>query len=73
MNTNDTVFVSRKDRRMDSTKPTPLQLRLPEDLKIYLRSQAAINHRSLNGELVYRLEESRRRGDQATGCASEPK
>lgn len=38
-------------------KPTPL--RIPDDLKRWLKHQAIDNHRSLNSELVYRLEQSR--------------
>lgn len=39
--------------------PTPLQIRMPDDLKEHLRAQAAANRRSLNGELLFRLEQSR--------------
>jgi len=38
-----------------------LQLRLPEDLAEYLRQQASQNLRSLNNEMVSRLEHSRER------------
>jgi hypothetical protein len=33
---------------------------MPAELKRWLQSQAADNHRSLNGEVVMRLEDSRR-------------
>lgn len=34
-------------------------LRLPPDLKVWLEQQAKANRRSLNSEIVYRLEQSR--------------
>lgn len=37
----------------------PIQVRLPDDLKTWLKHQAVDNHRSLNSELLYRLEQSR--------------
>lgn len=40
-------------------------VRLPAGLKEWLAAQARENHRSLNGEVVHRLEESRRK-DEAT-------
>lgn len=45
-------------------KPKPKQLaptpiRLPSDLKDWLRREAGSNHRSLNGEVLVRLEASR--------------
>lgn len=36
-------------------------IRLPAELKEWLSSQAAQNHRSQNGEIVNRLEESRQK------------
>lgn len=48
--------------------PTPSEqtnLRLPADLKQWLAAQAQANHRSLNGEVVYRLQESRRKDEAA--------
>lgn len=41
----------------DDRKPQ-IGLRLPPDLKRWLEEQAAQNHRSLNGEIVVRLERS---------------
>ncbi|MBI2306119.1 MAG: Arc family DNA-binding protein [Rhodocyclales bacterium] len=38
----------------------PLGVRLPDDLKQWLKHQAVDNRRSLNAEIVMRLEESRR-------------
>lgn len=35
------------------------QLRLPQELKAWLQHQAIDNRRSLNGEIVLRLEQSR--------------
>lgn len=43
----------------DVGKLPPLAIRMPEDLKRWLREQAVVNRRSLNGELLYRLEQSR--------------
>ena len=39
------------------TNPTPI--RIPAELKTYLQACAAANHRSLSGEIVSRLEQSR--------------
>ena len=39
---------------------TPLGLRLPSDLRAHLKAQAEANRRSLNSELVFRLEQTRR-------------
>lgn len=38
----------------------PFGLRMPDDLKEWLKEQAALNRRSLNSEILARLEESRR-------------
>ena len=38
-----------------------IQLRVPDELKLWLKNQAAQNHRSMNGEVLKRLEESRSR------------
>lgn len=43
----------------DARKIPTLQVRLPEDLKIWLKHQSVDNRRSLNAEIVTRLEESR--------------
>lgn len=37
----------------------PSPIRLPQDLKDYLKHRAIDNRRSLNGEVVWRLEQSR--------------
>lgn len=41
----------------------PLGVRLPDELKQWLKHQAVDNRRSLNAEIVMRLEESRRADD----------
>lgn len=38
--------------------PTPV--RIPEELKQWLKCKAAENYRSLNGEIIARLEQSRK-------------
>lgn len=43
----------------DARKVPPIQVRLPDDLKTWLKHQAVDNRRSLNGELHHRLEQSR--------------
>lgn len=45
----------------DAKAPKPTLVRLPEDLKEWLKKRAAENFRSVNGEIVARLEESRKR------------
>lgn len=40
-------------------KISPLQVRLPLELREWLKAEAAKNQRSLNGEIVARLEASR--------------
>lgn len=42
-----------------------LKLRVPQDLKEYLEIEAKNNHRTINGEVVYRLETSRLQTEQA--------
>lgn len=37
--------------------PTPI--RIPSNLKGWLKDEAAANQRSLNGEVIHRLEQSR--------------
>ncbi|MDP1542421.1 MAG: Arc family DNA-binding protein [Polycyclovorans sp.] len=44
----------------DSIQVTPSPIRVPLDLKRWLKAQAETNHRSFNGEVVMRLQESRR-------------
>jgi hypothetical protein len=44
---------------MSSQQIIPYPVRLPPALRQFLAQQAIINHRSLNGEIVARLEQSR--------------
>lgn len=45
---------------MDKPKlSTPLAVRVPCSLREWLKAQAQRSHRSLNGEIVFRLEQSR--------------
>lgn len=43
----------------DARQITQTPVRLPADLKRWLQHEAIDNHRSLNGEIVYRLEQLR--------------
>jgi predicted HicB family RNase H-like nuclease len=43
----------------DARKIAPFGLRLPPELKEWLQQQALKNHRSLNAELLARLEQSK--------------
>ncbi len=45
----------------------PLGVRIPDELRQWLKHSAVDNRRSLNTEIVVRLEESRRRQDDASG------
>jgi len=40
-------------------KLSPSPMRLPQELKNWLKHQAIDNHRSFNGEVLARLEQSR--------------
>ncbi|MCX7206098.1 MAG: Arc family DNA-binding protein [Proteobacteria bacterium] len=42
-------------------QPTPYPLRMSESLRAFMMNSAGKNGRSLNGELIFRLEESRKR------------
>jgi predicted HicB family RNase H-like nuclease len=52
----------------------PFGVRMPEELKEYLKQAAAENCRSLNTEIIFRLEESRKsmvsKARKATGSKS---
>lgn len=48
-----------------NTTPPPLGVRMPDELKLWLKHQAIDNRRSLNGEILVRLEESRRQQEKA--------
>lgn len=43
---------------------TPTPIRLPDELKTWLKHAAVDNRRSLNAEMLVRLEESRRQQEQ---------
>ena len=45
-------------------KLTPTPVRMPDDLRRWLQQQARQNHRSLNGEIVHRLEQTRQQHTQ---------
>lgn len=45
-------------------------LRLPQELKDWLAHRAIDNHRSMNGEIVARLEDSKRREEPTERTAA---
>lgn len=58
----------KKDNKMQGAREIkPLGVRIPDDLRQWLKHRAVDNRRSLNAEIVVRLEESRRRQDDAAG------
>lgn len=38
----------------------PFSMRVPNELKLWLGHKAVDNHRSLSGEIIFRLEQSRK-------------
>lgn len=57
--------MARKTDYPDEQRPIPpLGVRLPDDLRKWLKHQAVENDRSLNAEIYNRLKESRRRQEQ---------
>lgn len=44
---------------MNPASPSPTPVRLPLELRKWLHHAAIENHRSLSGEIVHRLEQSR--------------
>ena len=44
---------------MKDTRPQGYPLRIPDDLKVWLKHKAIDNRRSLNAEVRFRLEKSR--------------
>lgn len=52
----ETTIASQKKPK----QPDPTPIRMPGELKIWLKHQAVDNDKSLNSEIVDRLEESRR-------------
>lgn len=56
-------------------KPEPMRpdsIRIPADLRVYLREQARKNTRSYSGEVVHRLEASRQLDQQPTHPKESP-
>lgn len=41
------------------TEDAQLKLRVPQELKEFLESEAKLNHRTINGEVVYRLQQGK--------------
>jgi plasmid stability protein len=58
---------------MKNEELRPLMTRIPESLRARLEKSAARSHRSMNAELIYRLEESYRREEreQIIGLAAQ--
>lgn len=50
---------------MEEQSKKPLGVRLPDDLKQWLKHQAVDNRRSLNSEIIVRLEASRRQDEES--------
>lgn len=47
---------------MQTPRPiSPTPVRMPDELRMWLKHRAVDNYRSMNSEVVARLEESRRR------------
>ena len=53
----------------EQKQPAPTPVRLPADLRIWLKHQAVDNHRSLNQEIAHRLEQSRLQQEETQGAA----
>ena len=47
-----------------------ISIRIPVDLKGWFEEQAKLNIRSLSGQILYCLEECRRRHEEASGLAA---
>jgi len=54
-----------------NAKLIPSPIRMPQSLKDWLKHQAIDNRRSLNSEILARLEESQRRESRGAGVATE--
>lgn len=50
-------------RPLEPIKPTPV--RIPDDLRIWLKHESVDNRRSLTAEIVYRLELTRQQQETA--------
>lgn len=48
-----------------------MQIRVPEELKRWLKHQAVDNRRTLNSEVLHRLEQSRRQEEQRQAQGAE--
>lgn len=59
MNSVSVKRLARKIKMEGARKISPLQVRMPPELREWLKSEAAKNHRSLNSEIVARLETSK--------------
>lgn len=58
---------SQKESRLkDARKSTGVMVRLPDELKSWLKHQAVDNRRSLTSEIQIRLEQSRAQQSQGT-------
>ena len=49
-----------KEKKVNQVKPYAAMQRLPYDLAQWLKHKAVDNHRSLNAEILHRLEQSRK-------------
>lgn len=49
----------------DRNRITPTPVRLPDELKQYLKHAAVDNRRSLSNEVIHRLEQTRKKEQEA--------
>lgn len=54
------MFNGLKEKQVNQQKPHAAMQRLPYDLAQWLKHKAVDNHRSLNAEILHRLEQSRK-------------
>lgn len=66
-------LINRENLTVGENTSKPLGVRLPDELKQWLKHRAVDNHRSLNAEINVRLEESRRREESGRGDGKKKK
>jgi len=48
--------MAKRERTPTDSKLIPVMMRLPEDLHVWLKQQAEIDHRSLNSQVIVMLQ-----------------